>query len=73
MLHTQVEGTSALSGVPIVRDFLNVFSKDLPGMPPKRQFEFRIDLVPSTAPIANKVLRVGFNRVKILNRLSGLT
>ncbi|GKC95868.1 hypothetical protein Tco_1161310, partial [Tanacetum coccineum] len=41
-----------LEDVPIVQDFLEVFPKDLPGLPPTRQVEFQIDLVPSAAPVA---------------------
>ncbi|GKF08684.1 putative reverse transcriptase domain-containing protein, partial [Tanacetum coccineum] len=36
-----------LEDVPIVRDFLKVFLEDLPGIPPTRQVEFQIDLVPA--------------------------
>ncbi|GJW57900.1 putative reverse transcriptase domain-containing protein [Tanacetum coccineum] len=39
-----------LEDVPIVRDFPEVFPEDLPGLPPTRQVEFQIDLVPSAAP-----------------------
>ncbi|GKE47031.1 putative reverse transcriptase domain-containing protein [Tanacetum coccineum] len=35
-----------LEDVPIVRDFPEVFPEDLPGIPPARQVEFQIDLVP---------------------------
>ncbi|GJV10943.1 putative reverse transcriptase domain-containing protein [Tanacetum coccineum] len=35
-----------LEDVLIVRDYLEVFPKDLPGLPPTRQVEFQIDLVP---------------------------
>ncbi|GJR62287.1 putative reverse transcriptase domain-containing protein [Tanacetum coccineum] len=35
-----------LEDVPIVRDFSEVFLKDLPGLPPAQQVEFQIDLVP---------------------------
>ncbi|GKA76462.1 hypothetical protein Tco_0782923, partial [Tanacetum coccineum] len=38
--------------VPIVRDFLEIFPKDLPGIPPARQVEFQIDLVPGVVPVA---------------------
>jgi hypothetical protein len=31
---------------------MNVFPNDLLGMPPERAIEFRIELQPSTAPIA---------------------
>ncbi|GKE87134.1 putative reverse transcriptase domain-containing protein, partial [Tanacetum coccineum] len=34
-----------LEDVPIVRDFLEVFPEDLPGLPPTRQVEFQIDLI----------------------------
>ncbi|GJX81790.1 putative reverse transcriptase domain-containing protein [Tanacetum coccineum] len=40
-----------LEDVPIVQDFPKVFPKDLPGLPPTRQVEFQIDLVPGAAPI----------------------
>nr|GEU83998.1 hypothetical protein [Tanacetum cinerariifolium] len=39
-----------LEDVPIVREFLEVFPKDFPGLPPTRQVEFQIDLVPGAAP-----------------------
>ncbi|GJW05557.1 putative reverse transcriptase domain-containing protein [Tanacetum coccineum] len=39
-----------LEDVPIVRDFLEVVSEDLPGLPPSRQVEFQIDLVLGVAP-----------------------
>ncbi|GKA27348.1 putative reverse transcriptase domain-containing protein [Tanacetum coccineum] len=41
-----------LEDVPIVHDFLKVFPKDFPGIPPTRQVEFQIDLVPGDAPVA---------------------
>ncbi|GJX54888.1 putative reverse transcriptase domain-containing protein [Tanacetum coccineum] len=41
-----------LEDVPTVQDFLEVFPEDLPGLPPTRQVEFQIDLVPSAAPVA---------------------
>ncbi|GKC54071.1 putative reverse transcriptase domain-containing protein, partial [Tanacetum coccineum] len=39
-----------LKDVPIVRDFPEVFSEDLPGLPPTQQVEFQIDLIPGAAP-----------------------
>ncbi|GKA08738.1 putative reverse transcriptase domain-containing protein [Tanacetum coccineum] len=41
-----------LEDVPTIRDFPEVFPEDLPGLPPTRQVEFQIDLVPGAAPIA---------------------
>nr|GEW72517.1 putative reverse transcriptase domain-containing protein [Tanacetum cinerariifolium] len=41
-----------LKDVPIIRDFPEVFLKDLPGIPPAQQVEFQIDLLPVAAPVA---------------------
>ncbi|XP_035838281.1 uncharacterized protein LOC118485883 [Helianthus annuus] len=35
-----------ISDVPVVCDFTDVFPEDLPGLPPPRSVDFRIDLVP---------------------------
>ncbi|GJR18098.1 putative reverse transcriptase domain-containing protein [Tanacetum coccineum] len=45
-----------LEDVPIVRDFRKVFPEDLPRLPPTRQVEFQIDLVPGAAPVARSRL-----------------
>ncbi|GKB56037.1 hypothetical protein Tco_0912223, partial [Tanacetum coccineum] len=47
-----------LEGVPIVREFLKVFPEDLSELPPARQVEFQIDLVPGAAPIAWALYRL---------------
>ncbi|GJX78425.1 putative reverse transcriptase domain-containing protein [Tanacetum coccineum] len=41
-----------LEDIPVVREFPEVFPEDLPGLPPVRQVEFQIDLIPRVAPIA---------------------
>ncbi|GKA49351.1 putative reverse transcriptase domain-containing protein [Tanacetum coccineum] len=46
-----------LEDVPIVQEFLKVFPEDLPGLPPARQVEFQIDLVPGAAPVARPPVR----------------
>ncbi|GKB39637.1 putative reverse transcriptase domain-containing protein [Tanacetum coccineum] len=51
-----------LEGVPIVRDFL----EDLSGIPPSRQVEFQIDLVPGVAPIARAPYRLAPSEMKEL-------
>jgi hypothetical protein len=40
-----------LENLPIVQDFSDVFSEELPGLPPKRELEFTVDLKPGTKPI----------------------
>ncbi|GJT51621.1 putative reverse transcriptase domain-containing protein [Tanacetum coccineum] len=46
-----------LEDVPIVRDFPEVFPEDLPGLPPTRQVEFQIDLIPGAALVARAPYR----------------
>ncbi|GJW61207.1 hypothetical protein Tco_0110542 [Tanacetum coccineum] len=41
-----------IENVPVIRDFPEVFPNDLPGLPPPRQVEFRIDLVMGATPVA---------------------
>nr|GEV17722.1 hypothetical protein [Tanacetum cinerariifolium] len=47
-----------LEDVLIVREFPEVFPEDLPGLPPARQVEFQINLVPGAAPIARSPYRL---------------
>ena len=47
-----VEASPDLASIPMVYEFLNVFSKDLPGLPSDRDVEFSIELEPGTAPIS---------------------
>lgn len=55
---TRVERKTELSGVPIVRDIPDVFPKDLARVPPERQVEFQITLVPDAAPISKAPYRL---------------
>ncbi|KAI3819877.1 hypothetical protein L1987_13729 [Smallanthus sonchifolius] len=44
--------------IPIIREFPEVFPEDLSGLPPVRQVEFRIDLVPGANPVARAPYRL---------------
>ncbi|XP_070048007.1 uncharacterized protein [Nicotiana tomentosiformis] len=44
--------TPVIYSLPVVRDFSDMFPADLPGMPPDRDIDFDIDLVPGTQPIS---------------------
>jgi hypothetical protein len=50
--------TSQLDDIPVVREFADVFPKELPGMPPDRDVEFVIELQPGTAPISKRPYRM---------------
>jgi len=42
----------ALADIPVVGEFLDVFPDELPGLPLGREIEFKIELLPGTAPIS---------------------
>nr|GEZ42308.1 putative reverse transcriptase domain-containing protein [Tanacetum cinerariifolium] len=52
-----------LEDVPIVQDY----PEDLPGIPPTRQVEFQIDLVPGAAPVARAPYRLAPSEMKELS------
>nr|GEW11441.1 hypothetical protein [Tanacetum cinerariifolium] len=56
-----------LEDVPIVWNFLEVFPEELPGLPPTRQVEFQIYLVPSVAPIARASYRLAPSEMQELS------
>ncbi|XP_052877291.1 uncharacterized protein LOC128283920 [Gossypium arboreum] len=45
-------GDSSVKEIRTVKDFLNVFSKELQGLPPNREVEFGIELFPGTALVS---------------------
>jgi len=51
-----------------VNEYLDVFPKELPGMPPDRDIEFIIELLPGTAPIAKRPYRMGVNELAELKK-----
>ncbi|KAK1648176.1 hypothetical protein QYE76_065981 [Lolium multiflorum] len=48
-----------IEDIPVVNEFQDVFPKELPGMPPDREIEFTIDLIPGTSPIAQPPYKMG--------------
>jgi hypothetical protein len=55
--------TKSIDGIPVVREFPD----DLPGMPPERDIEFKIELQPGTAPIAKSPYRMTRDELVELN------
>jgi hypothetical protein len=54
--------------VSIVRDFPDVFPYDLPGIPPTRQVEFQIELIPGAAPVAPVPYRLAPTELEELSK-----
>lgn len=46
-----------LNNIPVVKDFSEIF-KEIPGLPPEREIEFSINLIPGTGPISIAAYRM---------------
>jgi hypothetical protein len=51
-----------------VRDFPDVFPEKLPGMPPNREVEFAIDLLPETTPISKRPYMMSVEELKEIKK-----
>ena len=60
------ETTLKTEDILVVKEFPNMFSEDLPGLPPKREVEFTIDLVLGTGPISKAPYRMAPAELKEL-------
>ena len=58
----------SLEGVPVVNEYPDVFSEELPGMPPDRDIEFVIELIPGTSPIAKRPYRMAASELAELKK-----
>jgi hypothetical protein len=47
-----------LDKIPVVREFPDVFPKELPGLPPEREVEVSIETLPGTTPVAQAPYRM---------------
>ena len=52
--------------VAVVKEFVEVFPEDLPGLPPAREISFEIELVPGTGPISKAPYRMAPAEMKEL-------
>jgi hypothetical protein len=66
-LLNRVQGTS-LNEIRIALEYPNVFPEDLPGMPPDRDIEFIIELLPGTLPISKRPYRMSVNELVELKK-----
>ncbi|KAM0911004.1 hypothetical protein ACQ4PT_013787 [Festuca glaucescens] len=58
----------SMETVLVVREYPDVFPKELPGMPPDREVEFLIDLLPGTGPIAKRPYKMDVEELKELKK-----
>jgi hypothetical protein len=57
-----------LDQVPVVCEYPDVFPKEFPGMPPDRDIEFVIELIPGIAPIAQRPYRMNPQELEELKK-----
>jgi len=48
----EVEKEERITVIPVVREFEDVFPEEVPGLPPRREVEFSIDLVLGAGPVS---------------------
>nr|GFB65929.1 hypothetical protein [Tanacetum cinerariifolium] len=61
------ENEPKLIDIPNARDFEDVFQDDLSGLPPQRQVEFCIDLIPGATPVAKSPYRLAPSEMQELS------
>ncbi|GJW26304.1 putative reverse transcriptase domain-containing protein [Tanacetum coccineum] len=69
VVHIPIDGETLIirEDIPVVREFLEVFPENLPGLPPVRQVEFQIDLIPGAAPVARAPYRLAPSEMQELS------
>ncbi|XP_074320420.1 uncharacterized protein LOC141657170 [Silene latifolia] len=60
--------TPRIYDIPVVRDFEGVFPEEIPGLPPKRDVDFSIDLKPGAGPISKPPYRMGPKEMEELKK-----
>ena len=65
VVETGKEGT-ILDEIPVIREFPDVLPDDISGLPPEREVEFTIDLIPRTEPISIPPYRMATTELREL-------
>ncbi|KAI3443818.1 hypothetical protein Pfo_000483 [Paulownia fortunei] len=66
VLDTSVEAQLKPENIDVVQEFVEVFPDDLPGLPPNREIEFVIDVMPGTTSISKAPYRMAPTKLKEL-------
>ncbi|GJW45697.1 putative reverse transcriptase domain-containing protein [Tanacetum coccineum] len=72
-IHDTTSDVSSIHDQPIVSEFQDVFPEELPGIPPIRDVEFNIELIPGAEPISKAPYRMAPIELKELkDQLQGI-
>nr|GEZ58460.1 reverse transcriptase domain-containing protein [Tanacetum cinerariifolium] len=68
VVHIPIDGKTLIirEDIPIVKEFPDIFPEDLPSLPPVRQVEFKIDLIPG-ALVAHAPYRLALSEMQELS------
>ena len=55
---TEDKSPTAVADIPVACEFPDVFPEEIPGLPPVREIDFTIELMPGTAPISKAPYRM---------------
>ncbi|WJX13328.1 hypothetical protein P8452_03727 [Trifolium repens] len=64
----KIENEVGIKELPVVQEFPDVFPEDVSDMPPEREVEFAIDLVPGTSPISMAPYRMSASELSELKK-----
>jgi hypothetical protein len=64
----QSNQASTVNQAKVVQEYPDAFPEDLPGMPPDRDIEFIIELLPGTPPISKRPYRMPINELVELKK-----
>jgi len=49
---------TSLDNIPIIQDFVDVFPESIPGLPPRRDIDLNIELIPGAALVLKAPYRM---------------
>jgi len=61
-------GEKGVSDLPVVQEFPEVFPDNITDLPPEREVEFSIDLVPGTSPISMAPYQISASELSELKK-----
>ncbi|RHN60629.1 putative nucleotidyltransferase, Ribonuclease H [Medicago truncatula] len=68
MAYLSVENQAVIGRLPVVNEFPKVFPDEIPDVPPEREVEFSIDLVPGTKPVSMAPYRMSASELAELKK-----
>eukprot|EP00253_Pinus_taeda_P004481 PITA_04481 len=55
---TSKDKSASLDNIPVIQEFTDVFPEEIPGLPPRKNIDFTIELVPGAAPVSRAPYRM---------------